>query len=684
MHRWSQLPFITIACFCVSLLLIGVPAMHSQILEKIMHSPLTYEHEYPKSVHHVHNLGFPQKMVDSTLDVHRYDISLDWYKLITLPLAERGPHHFTGSVRITFGVTKPVNRIRLSAADLAVTSVVSESVVITEVRTDADILIVFDRVLDVGRAYVITIDYVGLQSRKGVYGYSATEISETEPFSFGCAFMFTEPTQSRYVYPCNDAPHDKALFTVAITLPHGYTGVSNGTLMDVVPRTDSTSEHHWRHDKPMPTYLFSVAASVYDTLMQEGESINGNRIPIANYFWARDRDSTRYSAVRSLANIPSMLAALETYFGPYPFESYGHVFGAPMEIGAMEHQTMVLVNRRWLEGDIEPGFAHELGHHWSGNIVSCGSWPDIWLNEGGATWSEALWRLHKEGPSGYRSQMEARRTRYLKTALIDPPIYDPPMSILFNEGSTYCKSAWVMHMMYRQEGQRFLDALQEWYRRDTPVSRQTFEFIEFIADRIPNPVIAWSTFFDQWLLQQYHPVVYCTLNVDSISSTGQSHGSVAISQMQQSRGFDTEFHFPLTIRFISDQQSADTTVLVTSAQMVVQFRLPFRPTSITIDPERNVLLEDSITVTTMNDVTPDQNTLSIPGALPHIVSQPLIVHAASGSTVRVYATDGTLVDQALCVHGNVIFDTRSWFPGMYAVHSQHGHRSQQSVFIMVR
>jgi len=667
-HKFSVRTFYSVLVVAFVLL----PSyVSSQIVEKIFENPVLYERMYPLHDHSGAILDFPGKEVDSTLDVQSYELWFDLRRLVTVPHSERGQMHFSGIVNIVFTVTKPVDRITLDAEKISVL-VASVNNQLTEVEKSAGgVTVNLGHTLQTGQTDTLTLVFIGEQSRRGMYGYSSGEIDTSAAYPFGIAYIFTEPTDSRYAYPCHDAPHDKAMFTAHIRVPEGYTGVSNGLLKDVKNEDDGSVWFTWQENNIMPTYLFSVAASVFDTLNQQATSIDGRIIPIYNFFWPMDRDSSPYSAVNALKSMPKMIPGLEKYFGRYPFASYGHVFAAPLTIGAMEHQTMTLANRKWLNGQAEAGLAHELAHQWTGDIVSCGTWSDIWLNEGGASWGEALWSGEVYGRTGYNNQMMARKIRYLKTSKTDPPIYDPPPYLIFNEGTTYCKSGWVYHMLYRMYGDVFISALQEWLSRPIPTSKQTYEFVNFLKQQIPDPIIPWDTFFDQWLIQKFHPQILATAELRSQHGTTQA--TVWLTQVQDTLNIPTVFQFPLRLRFMGVTEVVDTTIIVRNREEKVDVTVGFPVDSVALDPDNDVLLESTVEIVTkIRDDQHREANVRITGSTPHQAGVPLVLLADANVSASVYSIDGRRISVLKGSTGRLVFDTRGWRPGVYAMYVEGG------------
>jgi aminopeptidase N len=421
------------------------------------------------------------------------------------------------------------------------------------------------------------------------------------------AYTFAQPEGARRWFVCNDVPSDKALFTIALTIPAGYTMAANGVESGTIDLPDGKKRVTWTSPAQIPTYLVAFAVSRFRLYEQVATSLDGRRIPIRNYHWEVDHDGLQYNAVNALRNIPAMFPAMEEVFGPYPYSTYGHMTVYPIRFGGMEHTTMSTISRAWLEGTAEEGYAHELGHQWLGDMITCATWGDIWLNEGGATYSEAIWRGARDGNQGFIDRMEQRRQAYLRQGLAAPPVWDIPFSIMFNEATTYAKSAWVYHMIERNMGAEDFKRFISWWTTQAGGAEraaQSQEFIEGAQTIDPNPLIPWEQFFRQWVVERGHPVF--SSMVKARETTEGSIAEVTITQTQQADGVPDVFHVVMPIRFSSGRAVVDTSIVMTTRSASMTVSLPFVPTEVVVDPTASILCEKSETLVTSvhSDVVP--------------------------------------------------------------------------------
>jgi len=312
----------------------------------------------------------------------------------------------------------------------------------------------------------------------------------------------SEPSDARYWLPCYDEPWDKAKVDLIIKVRSSYLVASNGLLIrDEINGNERI--FHWRSKHPMSTYLIAFAVSEYITFSDWYHKVSNpsDSIEVKYYVWREDS----LKAVSAFKNVVDMMKFFSLKFGEYPFEKYGMVAVYPFRYGGMEHQTMTTIHRKWLDGNSEGGIAHELAHQWWGDLVTCETWAEIWLNEGFASYGDALYTEYKYGFEAFKSKLEYWAKAYFwEDSIIRYPIYNPPSGRLFGT-AVYYKGAWVLHMLRNLIGDSaFFAVLQEWGRRYAYGTGTTQKFIQVVND-ITGEDLSW--FFNQWVYEAGYPVL---------------------------------------------------------------------------------------------------------------------------------------------------------------------------------
>jgi len=216
---------------------------------------------------------------------------------------------------------------------------------------------------------------------------------------------FSEPFLARYWFPCFDEPSDKAEEGVEfeITVPKGFYAAANGLLVSRTEK-DGKEVFLWRHKFPIVTYLIALTVARFQVIEDDCDGL-----PLRYYVEASYRQSAEYDFGRT----GEMVKYFSKMFGDYAFEKYG-VAVVPFFNSAMEHQTMTTYSASLVTGDrrYERVVAHELAHHWWGDAVTMADFKDIWLNEGFASYCEALWAEHLTGAEGRDGVIRNFKERY--------------------------------------------------------------------------------------------------------------------------------------------------------------------------------------------------------------------------------------------------------------------------------
>lgn len=308
-------------------------------------------------------------------------------------------------------------------------------------RDQAELTITPQEPLLQGEDFEVSVNYSGQPQAK---------TSVCSPFLVGWKnngqgiVVDSQPDGAQTWLPVNDHPRDKATYGITVEVPKPYVVAANGTLLAVEDHGD-TQSFQFRTREPMASYLATVNVGDYVLDHQEGP----DGIPIRNYFPPELVEKARFDFGRT----PEMIQFFSQRFGPYPYENYGVVVvNDPKAVsGAMETQTLSLFAPDMVTGDRanEDLVAHELAHHWFGNLVSVSQWSDLWLHEGFASYSEWLWLEHTQGAEALNEK--AAETRQWLSTQPGVTIGAPPQDDLFH-GQVYLKGALALHELRGKVG----------------------------------------------------------------------------------------------------------------------------------------------------------------------------------------------------------------------------------------
>ena len=303
-------------------------------------------------------------------------------------------------------------------------------------------------------------------------------------------YVFSEPSGAMGWYPVNNHPLDKATYTFRITVPKQYQVAANGLLKsEDINGTMRTSV--WEESYPMASYLATLIIGRYKLVSESGP----DGLPIRNYF-PLDAGA---DITRGFNRTSEMISYYSQVFGPYPFDVYGAAV-VPMEGGiALEDQTLSIFSN---DATNEMTVAHELSHQWFGDSISLKSWKDIWLNEGFATYAEALWVEHTKGKAAADEFMRGMYNDVKEHNMAAPG--NPPVGNTFS-GFVYERGACTLYALRLKLGDEvFFKILQTYYARYRYSNASTDDFIA-VAETTSGQDL--KGFFNDWLFSAKVPAL---------------------------------------------------------------------------------------------------------------------------------------------------------------------------------
>ena len=436
-------------------------------------------------------------------------------------------------------------------------------------RVDDLLLIQLSRPRQTGESFIIQVAYHGQPVRYGLGGPFAFDYHGDDPI----IWSLSEPYGARAWWPCKDTPGDKAdSVDMIVTVPDNLIAASNGTLLGTTENGDGTHTYHWHEGYPITTYLVSLAITNYETWSEWFHYQPGDSLEVQYYIYPEDFESARDQLTQTI----DMLTYFHEIFGPYPFltEKYGIAQFA--RGGGMEHQT---ITSQGSFGTILT--VHELAHQWWGDKITNASWHEIWLNEGFASYAEALYFEHTQGQEYLHTYMGWMDRDY------PYPIYvDDTTSVarIFNI-TVYDKAGWFLHMLRHVVGDSvFFDILLA-YSKDPRFAygNATTAGFQSVCDSVSGQDLDW--FFQPWIYEAGRPeyrVEWCAGD-----SAGTPVLNLLIEQTQASGG--ALFPMPIDITIGTGQGDTVVTVFNNSALQVFQIPLAAAPTGIVIDKQGWIL-----------------------------------------------------------------------------------------------
>lgn len=516
-----------------------------------------------------------------SFDVLHYKLDLDLYK--NFGTVDPSVKTFTGSVTITARIDSTLDNLKLDAVN---TSLKIDSVVMSGksfVHYNDVLSIQLDTIHSPGDTVTVKVYYQHKDIADGGF-FSGTD---------GMVMTDSEPERARCWFPCWDKPSDKATTELYAKVPSSVLLGSNGRLADTV-RTGDTIVYHWISRDPMSTYLVSFTARLeyhLDIVYWKRPSNQNDSIPFY-FYWSSKVSQSGLKQIKT--DIIPMADFYSALFGEHPFEKNGFAGTTYSPWAGMENQTLTNINSSlW---GFKSLFVHEFAHQWFGDMITCGTWADIWLNEGFATYIEALWLEHTVSYNAYKDQL--RQNAEYDYWPYNPgwPIYNPEWAIhtpsndtLFNSKIIYNKASIVLHILRYVLGDSvFFSSIRSYatnpkYRMGNAT---TDDFIDAINTTSKRD-LTW--FFDEWIKTGNHPLYKTEYSVNQNDSTA----IVNISQTQTWPGF---WKMPIEIKFILSG-GRDTVVTVFNSVNGETFKFKFndKPISMIFDYQNNIILKTSST-----------------------------------------------------------------------------------------
>lgn len=512
----------------------------------------------------------------------RLDISVDWTSQKVLGNA-------TLSLR---AYARPQDSIVLDAVNMEIRSVVDvSSGKALDFQYDGERLVIFPRSrLDFSPVLTCRIEYTADPTRnaggreQGMYFIDPLDTIPDLPTQL---WTQGETQNNSRWFPTIDQPNERTTQEVLIRIEDKYTTLSNGVLFDSQKHRDGTRTDHWKMDLPHAPYLFMLAVGTFDVVTEPWEDIE-----VAYYV----DPGYGPDAKEIFAHTPEMLSFFSDRLGfPFPWSRYAQIVVHQYISGAMENTTAVVYgdfvqhhsDDMLTTGENDDIVAHEMIHQWFGDLLTCESWANLAMNEGFANWGEYLWAEHKYGKDeGDRNRLGNLRG-YLRSAArgIRPIIdyyYEDPDEMF--DAHSYNKSSLVIHMLRKLLGDEVFFRGISQYLRDNAFSAVEVDNLRLSMEKASGRDL--KQFFQQWFLEEGHPVVRVESNYDSLKGEltlifDQAHNTDSVR-----RAFDlpvdVDIHF-------EDGSVLSNTLQLEDRSQVFNIPLNAAPAVVVCDPGSDLL-----------------------------------------------------------------------------------------------
>lgn len=539
------------------------------------------------------NEQFPQEIYRAsytrTIDiVHtKLDLSFDFEKESVLGQAWL---HITP-------VFDPVSKVELDAQYFDINKLTLEegTQLPFEYEDSVKLQIELPNTLKRGDTTVIYLDYTAYPGKGGVGGSSAITSSKglffidprnEDPYKPTQIWTQGETEHNSNWFPTVDKPNERTTQELALTVPAYMKTLSNGVLVKSEELTEGVRKDHWKLDQPHAPYLFMIAAGDYAIVDDLWEDV-----PVHYYV---EKDYELYAA-EIFDHTPEMLSFFSDILDyKYPWPKYDQVVVRDFVSGAMENTTAVIygdfVQKYGLDlvgNDNDYIVAHEMFHHWFGDLVTCESWSNLTMNEGFANYSEYLWKEYKEGKDLADFHRSNEISGYLQQARQEkhPLIYFQyeEAEQMFDQHS-YNKGGLVLHMLRYYLGEdEFFAGLNLYLERNAYTAVEAHD-LRLAMEDISGEDLNW--FFNQWYFAAGHPKLLISDDYKDGMLT------VTIEQTQDAEESPAIFTLPTEIDiYKADGSKMRMPVTIDKREQTVVIPLDEEPQLVMFDPDDILLAE---------------------------------------------------------------------------------------------
>ncbi len=500
----------------------------------------------------------------------------------------------------------PVGAIRLNAEQLRIKDVElggdgAGGRRITHFHDGSVLTVTFDPALEAGEEARLVTSYEVVEPVEGLFW---TPESPAWPGRAAQIHSQGQPETNRYWFPCHDFPNERLTTEFVVTVPEGYSVISNGRLAQTPAKSGGRTTFHWVQDKPHVNYLVTLVVGKFDVtdVAPAGFPIS---LPV-------HVPPGKGGLVRGTYGRTAEMVKLfeERFDEPYPWDRYAQVVVWTFGSGGMEntsattmYDTAIFDEKAFGDSDLDGLISHELAHQWTGDLITCNTWEHIWLNEGWATYGTALWYEHRDGyENGYLRQTHNNMRTIARADHLSPgtdefrpgmasDVYEHPWEVFRRKSDPYEKGASILHMLRAKLGEEvFFKGVAAYIDRYKFKTAETDDFRR-VLEEVSG--VSLEQFFDQWCYRAGTPKVKVTGRWDEANKVL----TVTVEQLQRIDAdnpafvFDLPIEVPMGEKFEPHRFTIPVTERRHTHTLTLDDSMFSRPGYLRVDPDLHVLMD---------------------------------------------------------------------------------------------
>lgn len=493
----------------------------------------------------------------------------------------------------------PTDSLILDAKAMEISSVMLDGKALDFKYNDKNFLrIKLDKEYKKGEKYTVSIDYIAKPEEKTEGGSSAISSDKglyfinpkgENPNQMPQIWTQGETEASSVWFPTIDRPNQKTTQEIFMTVKDKYKTLSNGTLVSSKKNEDGTRTDHWKQDKPHVPYLFMMAVGEFEVIEDSYTKPDGSEMAV-NYYVEPE---WKEHAQAMFGETPEMIGFFSDLLGvEYPWDKYHQVVVREYVSGAMENTGAVIfgdfvykTKRELIDANDHSIIAHELFHHWFGDLVTCESWANLPLNESFANYSQYLWDEHYYGrdQADYYAEKEAEGYYQSAAQMGHHNMiwfeYDSKEDMF--DGHSYNKGGRILHMLrYYLGDEAFFTALQH-YLKEHQYEPVEIHHLRLAFEKVSGEDLNW--FFNQWFFESHHPEL-------EVSQDLSAPNEVTLT-VKQTQDFEKAALYKLPLKVDVYENGKKTRYDITVDKNINTFTFPVsgKPDNIVFDAQRILL-----------------------------------------------------------------------------------------------